>query len=81
MAISRAVALGSWERRAECECRIAWRAVRCDSQRDGGRLERVILPAPPWIIMRGVVWGGFEEVDMVGFGGLMGSMGLRCWGG
>jgi len=72
VAISRAVADGSWVRRAEWERRISRRAVRWVPQREGGRLERVMAPAPPWSIMRGWVEGGFDgeawKVDIVGFG-------------
>ena len=60
VAISRAVAVGSVERRVEWECRIWRRAARWACQRGGGRLERVMLPQPPWRIMSGWVWGCFE---------------------
>lgn len=40
-----------------------------------------MLPQPPWMIMRGLVWGGFEEDDMVSLGFLDGVVGsLVDWG-
>ena len=69
VAISRDVALGSEERRAEWECKIERSAARWARQRAGGRLERVMLPQPPWRIIRGVVWGGFPDgEDMMDLG-------------
>jgi hypothetical protein len=44
-------------------------------------LERVMLPQPPWMIMRGLVGGVFfEEKDMVCFGVCDFGFGMSCGG-
>jgi len=54
VAMSRAVDLGSFKR-AEEDSR-TWRSESLYSaSADGGRFSRVMLPAPPWIMMRGMM--------------------------
>ena len=65
VATSRAVAPG-FDRAWEEDWRMESRAERYWCHWEAGRLERVMLPQPPWMIIRGFVGRGFsEEGDIV----------------